>query len=361
MVLIVALVLLTFAPQALAQGDAADRTVGEVMRDIDRWKIPLLGIGALLVLAILVAGGLLRPGGFEKAGLRDIGPLGWPVWIFAALIVLLAQSSAHGILVGTGALDRLGGEDGLSGEQASIVIALAGYAFGAIAGFGMLYILHKSAPEGGLRVSLVDLPLGFGCFILAYPLVQLAAIGAVALYQSFQDGRRPDPIAHDVLQRIHEQFATNTQDVWTWLTITAAVLGAPIVEELVYRVFIQSALLKMLKSPWVSIITTSLIFTGMHRAVAGDGAPVPWHALIPIFALGVTMGVAYERSRRVGVPIAMHMCFNALMVTLTILGSGEPRSVDGASERQGQRQSERVREPRPDAEEPDPRYMERVP
>lgn len=360
MVLIVALVLLAFAPQALAQGDTADRTVGEVMDDIDKWKIPLLGIGTLLVLAILVAGGLLRPGGFEKAGLRDIGPLAWPVWLFAALIVLLAQSSAQGILLGTGALDKLGGENGLSDEQATIVIALAGYGFGAIAGFGMLYILHKSAPEGGLKVSPVDLPLGFGCFILAYPLVQLAAIGAVAIYKSFQDGQSPDPIAHDVLQRIHEQFATNTQDVWTWLTISAAVIGAPIVEELIYRVFIQSALLKMLKSPWVSIIATSLIFTAMHRA-AGDGSPVPWHALIPLLALGITMGVAYERTRRVGVPIAMHMCFNALMVTLTILGSGEPRTIEQAPEREGARQSERIPEPRPDAEDPDPEYMERVP
>ncbi|MFI4898379.1 MAG: lysostaphin resistance A-like protein [Phycisphaerales bacterium JB059] len=352
---------MTFAPEVLAQGDATERTVGEVMDDIDKWKIPLLAIGTLLVLAILVAGGLLRPGGFEKAGLRDIGPLAWPVWLFAALIVLLAQSSAQSILVSTGLLDKFGGEQGLSAEQTSIVIRLAGFTFGAIAGFGMLYILHKSAPEGGLRVSPVDLPLGLGCFVLAYPLVQLAAIGAVAIYQSFQDGQTPDPIAHDVLQRIHEQFATNTQDVWTWLTIAAAVIGAPIVEELVYRVFIQSALLKMLKSPWVSIIATSLIFTMMHRAVSKDGVPVPWHALIPLLALGITMGVAYERSRRVGVPIAMHMCFNALRVTLTILGSGEPRTTVSAPERVGARQSERIPEPRPDAEEPDPKYMERVP
>ncbi len=327
------------------------------MQDIDQWKIPLLGIGTLLVLAILVAGGLLRPGGFEKAGLRNIDPLPWGVWLFAALVVLLAQSSAHGVLAGTGALDKLGGEGGLSDEQTAIVLSLGGYFFGAIAGFGMLYILHKSAPEGGLRVSPVDLPLGLGCFVLAYPLVQLASIGAVAIYKSFQDGQSPDPIAHDVLQRINEQFATNTQDMWTWLTIGAAVIGAPIVEELIYRIFIQSGLLKLLKSPWVSIITTALIFTAMHRASAGDSVPVPWHALIPLLALGITMGVAYERTRRVGVPIAMHMCFNALMVTLTILASDAPRTTEQAPERTGDRASERA----PEAQDPDPRYMETVP
>jgi len=353
--LIVALVLLGFAPEALAQGETANRTVGEVMEDIDKWKIPLLGIGTLLVLAILVAGGLLRPGGYEKAGLRNIEPLPWAVWLFAALIVLLAQSSAHGLLMSTGILERMGGENGLSDEQAAIVIRLAGFGFGAIAGFGMLYILHKSAPEGGLRISFVDLPLGMGCFVLAYPLVALASIGAVAIYQSFQDGQSPDPIAHDVLARIHEQFATNTQDIWTWLTIAAAVIGAPIVEELIYRIFIQSALLKLMKSPWVSIITTALIFTAMHRVVAGNSVPVPWHALIPLFALGVTMGVAYERTRRVGVPIAMHMCFNGLMVALAINATDAPRTTEQAPDGAGDRASERA------PEQPDPEYMEDVP
>lgn len=319
---------MVFAPIASAQSDAAGqyghKTVHEVMSDVDQWKLPLLGVATLLVLALLLAGGLLKPGGFEKAGARDLGPVPWMIWIFAALVVLLAMYSAKGVLTATGAFDKLGGEGGLTDAQTDVVTTLGAYALGGIAGLGMLFVLHKSAPAAGLRLSGLDAPLGFGCFLLAFPIVQLSAIGAFALYKSVTQGDQPDPIAHAVLRSIRDQFAGGTQDMWTWLTIAAAVIGAPIVEELIYRIFLQSALLKLFKSPWVSIIVTALIFAGMHRIASDPKAAVPWHALIPLFTLGVTMGVAYERTRRVGVPIVMHMCFNALMIALVVLGADSP-------------------------------------
>ncbi len=306
--------------------ELANKSVREVMDDVDKWKLPLLGVASLLVVALLLAGGLLKPGGFEKAGARDLGPVPAAIWIFAALVVFLAMYSAKGVLTATGALDQLGGEGGLSDSQSEIVTTLVAYALGGVAGLGMLFVLHKSAPEAGLKVSGLDAPLGLGCFLLAFPLVQLSAIIAFKIYTSVTQGDTPDPIAHDVLRSIRDQFAGGTQDMWTWLTILAAVVGAPIVEELIYRVFLQSALLKVFKSPWVSIIVSALIFASMHRLAADPSARVPWHALIPLFTLGVTMGVAYERTRRVGVPIAMHMCFNALMIALVILGAEAPSS-----------------------------------
>ncbi len=322
---IVALALGVFAPLALAQDGGgeqlANKSVRDVMKDVDQWKLPLLAIASLLVLALLLAGGLLKPGGFEKAGGRDLGPVPSAIWVFAALVVLLAMYSAKGVLTATGVFDQLGGEGGLSEDQQAIVTTLGAYALGSIAGLGMLFVLHKSAPEAGLKVSGLDAPLGLGCFLLAFPIVQLAAVVAFQIYTGVTKGETPDPIAHDVLRSIRDQFAGGTQDVWTWLTIAAAVIGAPIVEELVYRVFLQSAMLKLFKSAWVSIILSALIFAAMHRVAAEEAARVPWHALIPLFALGVTMGVAYERTRRVGVPIAMHMCFNALMIALVVLGA----------------------------------------
>lgn len=320
---IVALTLALVVPDAAAQGEAArsfeSKSVRDVLSDVDRWKLPLLGVSSLLVLALLAAGGLLRPGGFEKAGIRDISPIPWTIWVFAALIVFLAMYSAAGVLEATGAYDWIGAENGLSDDRKMIITALGASALGAITGLGMLFVLHKSAPEGGLRVSFVDAPLGLGCFLLAFPIVQLAAIGAFALYKSVAtDGQAPDPIAHDILRSVRDQFQTGTQDVWTWLLIANAVIGAPIVEELIYRVFLQSAFLRLFKSPWVSIIVTALVFALMHRA---STTPVPWHALIPLLALGIAMGVAYERTRRVGVPITMHMCFNALNLAYVILSA----------------------------------------
>jgi membrane protease YdiL (CAAX protease family) len=69
---------------------------------------------------------------------------------------------------------------------------------------------------------------------------------------------------------------------------------------------------------WISILGTSTLFTLVHRM---GQPPVPWHALVPIFVLSVSMGVAYERTKRIGVPIAMHVCFNALNVALAWSGN----------------------------------------
>ena len=123
-------------------------------------------------------------------------------------------------------------------------------------------------------------------------------------------------MAHPTL----ELMTNNPYVVWVWAIIGGAVIGAPFVEELIYRVFLQGAMLKWLKSPWLSIILTSLIFAGMHRLAS---PPIPWHALVTIFAVGMTCGIAYERTRRVGVPIMMHICFNALNVILALLINAE--------------------------------------
>jgi len=115
-----------------------------------------------------------------------------------------------------------------------------------------------------------------------------------------------------VLQSLTE----NPRDFWAWGMVAGAVIGAPIIEELIYRVFLQGALLKITRSPWISILLTSLLFAMMHRM--GE-TPLPWYALLPIFAVGVACGVGYERTKRVGVPITIHMCFNALNVVMAML------------------------------------------
>jgi membrane protease YdiL (CAAX protease family) len=85
----------------------------------------------------------------------------------------------------------------------------------------------------------------------------------------------------------------------------------------VFRVFLQSALVQVFVNRWAAIICTSALFALIHRL---GPEPVPWHAVAPIFALGVAAGVAYERTARLGVPILIHMLFNAANVGLVLLG-----------------------------------------
>src|SRR5690606_16182929 len=145
------------------------------------------------------------------------------------------------------------------------------------------------------------------------PFIELAAMTGVALHTQLSEGAAPPAIAHDMLRTLVD--SPNDAWVWAWV-IGGGVIGAPFVAEVIYRVFLQGAILRITRSPWISILITSILFAMMHRL--GE-QPVPWHALLPIFAVGIACGVGYERTKRVGVPITMHLCFNALNVILALI------------------------------------------
>ena len=299
------------APGSASSGDTgpalSEMSVSEVVEAASRWDLGIYLVGTALVLAVLFAGGLMRPGGFAKAGLRKLDGLPLPVWVFAMIVAFLAMNASASLLGQIGWVQSQNFTD----EQTKTLQLLAGYGLGAVAGLGMLYIFSKTAPEGGLKLSFLDVPIGLGCFALAFPVVMLASIGAVYLHRELA-GSDPERIAHPILQQIVDAPG----EPWTWALIAAVVLGAPVFEELLFRVFGQSALLKMFKSPWLSIILAGLAFGLSHRLMAGEGGGVPWHAVLPITMLGICCGVAYERTRRVGVPITMHVCFNAMNIAI---------------------------------------------
>jgi membrane protease YdiL (CAAX protease family) len=170
--------------------------------------------------------------------------------------------------------------------------------------------MAKSAPEAGLKIGGLDPLLGAGCFLLAMPLVQVVAMISEAIYRQV-NGAEPPVLAHDTLKLIVDTRG----DVMVWLLIAAVVIGAPIVEELIFRGGLQSAILKLTGSPWAAVLGTSTLFALMHLSVVpADGR----FALAPLFALSVAMGLAFERTKRLGVPIVMHMCYNGLTVLLAL-------------------------------------------
>jgi len=291
-----------------------DQSVGDLLHTLEQWKLVLLTVSMVLVIALLFAGGLLRPGGFAKAGLRDVGTLPGVVWVFAILVVFLAMSSGPQLIGQIDWFDQQG-----YGETEMLAINTVGsIVLAMIAGVGMLLMLKWSCmdsekkSESGLGLSLLDLPVGLGCFVLAYPFIELMNMLGVWVYTATQS-IAPDGIGHGTLQLLVDEPGNR----WVWAIVAAAVIGSPVWEELVYRVFLQGAFIKWLKSPWLAIIFSSIIFAGMHRV----GGAVPWHALLPIFAVGLSCGIAYERTKRVGVPIMMHICFNGMNVMLALMVS----------------------------------------
>ena len=71
--LIIAVVLVGASPDAMAQAvdttQVQEKSVGDLVETMQQWKIVLLSVSLGLVIMLLFAGGLLRPGGLAPAGL----------------------------------------------------------------------------------------------------------------------------------------------------------------------------------------------------------------------------------------------------------------------------------------------------
>jgi membrane protease YdiL (CAAX protease family) len=90
----------------------------------------------------------------------------------------------------------------------------------------------------------------------------------------------------------------------------AAVLIAPIIEEMLFRGLFQSTLRSLGYGPWLSIAIGSFFFILFHAA------PSHWPAL---FVLSMGLGYSYERSGSLLRPIFIHAIFNAASVVATLL------------------------------------------
>jgi membrane protease YdiL (CAAX protease family) len=96
---------------------------------------------------------------------------------------------------------------------------------------------------------------------------------------------------------------------WFIVLFLVVVVGAPLVEELVYRGFIQGGLQTQLGSTWALIIAAAW-FTVVHLE------PIEFPGL---FAFAIVLGLCYKRTRRIGLSVVTHLAFNATGLLLVAL------------------------------------------
>jgi len=186
------------------------------------------------------------------------------------------------------------------------------YAFAVVMVLLMGRLLSNSvggAARSWLVPRLMDVLKGIGLLVLLVPVLALVNVGSNWLFQHFS-GRAPEQVAHSQLKLILE----NRDNPWAWVLIASAVLGAPIVEEFIYRGLLLRGALRASMMPWLSVLATSALFAAVHIGAAGP------NALPVLFALAVVMAIAMVRTGRLGIAIGMHIAFNALnvLVALTI-------------------------------------------
>lgn len=113
-----------------------------------------------------------------------------------------------------------------------------------------------------------------------------------------------------LLQRPRPEFTEQLWSMRAWLLpfmVLMVVVGAPVVEEILFRGFMFEGLLKWGKVPTISI--TSFVWTIIHIQYG-------WYELLVIFALGLLLGWLRIWSKSVPLCIILHMIGNAFAISV---------------------------------------------
>jgi len=243
----------------------------------------------------------LRDADDEPEALRRVSPL---VWVAGAFTLYIGVYT-----VGLGLATLIGMPEGEPIRSAAVQV-IGVYGFGIAVCVAGLVVLGRVL--GAERFGIDAGGAGFGllAFAAAAPALLLVADAAV-IVRTLVVGTPPDPIAHSTL----EQIVSSPGDPLVWVIIFGAVVGAPVFEEMVFRGLLQTGLMRALRSRWAAIVVTAVVFALTHRM---GTTPVPWHALAPIFMVGIVCGYAAEK-RGVLAAMVAHASFNASQVGLALV------------------------------------------
>jgi membrane protease YdiL (CAAX protease family) len=139
-------------------------------------------------------------------------------------------------------------------------------------------------------IDLVGLPIGVAAQFVLVPLLYWP------LTQLFPDAFDPD----DVERRANELW-DRASGAWILVLVLIVAIGAPLVEEFVYRGLILQSLEGRFNDA-IALVVSAAWFAAIHLQ------PVE---LPGLFLVGLVFGLCWQRSGRIAMPILAHIGFNA--------------------------------------------------
>lgn len=154
----------------------------------------------------------------------------------------------------------------------------------------------------GLRFRLIDL-LGLPIGVLSQlVLVNLVHWPLRMLFPGTFDAANIEERARELYER--------AEGLWLVALVIVVVMAAPLVEELVYRGFVQNTLRSRVDD-MVALVVTAVWFTVIHLR------PVEYPGL---FAFALVLGTCFHLTKRIGMPVLAHLAFNATGLALVAIG-----------------------------------------
>lgn len=98
--------------------------------------------------------------------------------------------------------------------------------------------------------------------------------------------------------------------VWVVLLVIVVVVCAPVIEEILYRGFIQQNLSRVLGSRASAILIASVWFAAVHLQISEFPG---------LFSFAIVLGLCFARTNRIGMSIIAHVAFNATALAVLAL------------------------------------------
>ena len=146
--------------------------------------------------------------------------------------------------------------------------------------------------------DLWGVPLGIASQLL---LVVAVTLPFQWLFPSLFNSEAVEKRANDLFDAAH--------GAWIVLLVVIVVVCAPVVEELVYRAFIQHNL-GVAYGARVAVLISSFWFAAVHLQLAEFPG---------LFAFALVLGICFARTKRLGLSIVTHVAFNATALVVMAL------------------------------------------
>jgi uncharacterized protein len=173
-------------------------------------------------------------------------------------------------------------------------------------------VLGTSSSKSILHI-LKNLALGALTWVLAYPLVISVNQFLHMLFHIFFGIKQIDQVA------VRYVKMTLTHPSLFFITAAEIVLIVPLVEEVLFRGFLQT----WMRQKWGikrSIFFTSLIFACFHFSYSQGWNNI--ELIVSLFLLACFLGFLYERQRSIWAPVGLHMMFNGISILMIIWQEG---------------------------------------
>jgi CAAX protease family protein len=155
------------------------------------------------------------------------------------------------------------------------------------------YASGDPARDYSLRFQPID--------VLGVPIGVVSQVGLLALVYWPLQSLWPDTFADRELEQNARDLYDSATGGWVVVLVLVIVVGAPVVEELVYRGLLQGAARRQLNDV-VAVVVVAAFFALIHFR------PVEYPGL---FVFGLVLGICACVTNRLGMSIAAHAAFNA--------------------------------------------------